>query len=331
MKPKKKRHIVFLILVVLVVTSIVYNIYDNGRFIVVEQDISISKLPKDFDGYRILQISDLHSQYFGDNQEELISAINSLEYDCIVFTGDMNKDIESDLPSSQAVIDLIEGIQKKDTMLWVDGNTGPFAIEALGGSHTGEVTSIGEQLEKKGVQILLSPVRIEKNGQNIWFVPELSKMDILMNYSSVPEDRFENSEQYEKVIAYGNSLQEWYEQLNNNGDVKIRINHFPMQANLSKEQWDSTGYLDYALSICGHYHGGQVRVPFYGALYIPSPTSGIHNGYFPNQKEVKGLNQIAGMQQYISAGLGASNSIAFLDFRIFDTPEINLITLHSIE
>ena len=104
-----------------------------------------------------------------------------------------------------------------------------------------------------------------------------------------------------------------------------------MQANLSKEQWDSTGYLDYALSICGHYHGGQVRVPFYGALYIPSPTSGIHNGYFPNQKEVKGLNQIAGMQQYISAGLGASNSIAFLDFRIFDTPEINLITLHSIE
>ena len=64
MKPKKKRHIVFLILVVLVVTSIVYNIYDNGRFIVVEQDISISKLPKDFDGYRILQISDLHSQYF---------------------------------------------------------------------------------------------------------------------------------------------------------------------------------------------------------------------------------------------------------------------------
>lgn len=251
MKTKKKRHIVFLILVLLVVTSIVYNIYDNGRFIVVEQDISISGLPKKFNGYRILQISDLHSRYFGENQEELISAINSLEYDCIVFTGDMNKDTESDLSNSQAVIDLIEGIQKKDTMLWVDGNTGPFAVEAFGGSCTGEVTSIGEELEKRGVQILLSPVRVEKNGQNIWFVPELSKMDILMNYSSIPEERFESLEQYKKVITYGNYLQEWYEQLNNNGDVKIRVNHFPMQANLSKEQWDSTGYLDYALSISG--------------------------------------------------------------------------------
>lgn len=331
MKTKKKRHIVFWILVLLVVASIVYNIYDNGRFIVVEQDIYIPGLPKDFDGYRILQISDLHSQYFGENQEELISAINSLEYECIVFTGDMNKDIESDLSDSQAVIDLIEGIQNKDMMLWVDGNTGPFAIEAIDGSYTGEVTSIGEELEERGVQILLSPVRVEKNGQNIWFVPELCKMDILMHYSSLSEDSFESPEQYEKVVAYGNSLQEWYEQLNNNGDVKIRVNHFPLQANLSKEQWDSTGYLDYALSISGHYHGGQIRLPFYGALYIPSPTSGIYNGYFPNQKEVKGLNQIADMQQYISAGLGASNSITFLDFRIFDTPEINLITLYCGE
>lgn len=330
MKAKKKRYVLFLIFVLLVAASIFYNIYDNGRFIIVEQGISISGLPKDFDGYRILQISDLHSRYFGKNQEKLISAINSLEYDCILFTGDMNTDIESSLPDSQAVIDLIEGIQNKDMMLWVDGNTGPFAIEAIGGSCTGEVTAIGEELEKRGVQILLSPVRIEKNGQNLWLVPELSKMDILMNYSSIPEDNFESPEQYKKVIAYGNSLQEWYEQLNNNGDVKIRVNHFPLQANLSKEQWDSTGYLDYALSISGHYHGGQIRLPFYGALYIPSPTSGIHNGYLPNQKEVKGLNQIADAQQYISAGLGASKSITFLAFRIFDTPEINLITLHSV-
>ena len=77
----------------------------------------------------------------------------------------------------------------------------------------------------------------------------------------------------------------------------------------------------------GHYHGGQLRLPFFGALYIPSPTSGIANGYFPKQNEVKGLNQIIDMQQYISAGLGSSASISFLDFRLFNTPEINLITL----
>ena len=87
--------------------------------------------------------------------------------------------------------------------------------------------------------------------------------------------------------------------------------------------------LKYAL----FYHGGRHLqkilniAPLIGALYIPSPTSGIKNGYFPKQNEVKGLNQIVDMQQYISAGLGASASISFLNFRLFNTPEINLITL----
>ncbi|MDY3998762.1 MAG: hypothetical protein SOY73_06660 [Blautia sp.] len=89
------------------------------------------------------------------------------------------------------------------------------------------------------------------------------------------------------------------------------------------------GYIDYDLSIAGHYHGGQLRLPFIGTLYIPSPTSGIINGYFPTQKDVKGLNQIQNMQQYISAGLDSSASISFLDFRLFNTPEINVIILQS--
>ena len=42
-----------------------------------------------------------------------------------------------------------------------------------------------------------------------------------------------------------------------------------------------------------------------------------------------GLNQIHNMQKYISAGLGSSASISFLDFRLFNTPEINVIILQS--
>jgi predicted MPP superfamily phosphohydrolase len=39
--------------------SIVYNIYDNQRFIVVQQKTAIDRLPESFDGFKILQISDL--------------------------------------------------------------------------------------------------------------------------------------------------------------------------------------------------------------------------------------------------------------------------------
>lgn len=271
----KKRVVALIVIILLAAAGVLNHVYDNNRFVIVEQNVIIDGLPEEF------------------------------------------------------VFDLLNGMENKDTVLWVDGNTGPFAIEIVNGSCAGKLTSIGNELEEVGVTVLLAPVEIKKENESIWFVPELSWADIQMNYLNAEDDMFENSEDYQNVISYGLELQKWYAQLNNNGDVKIRVNHFPIQANMTQEDWDALGYIDYDLSIAGHYHGGQLRLPFIGALYIPSPTSGIINGYFPTQKEVKGLNQIHNMQQYISAGLGSSASISFLDFRLFNTPEINIIILQS--
>lgn len=298
--------------VLLVVAVVLYTVCDNNRFIVTEQEIFLENLPEKFDGYRILQISDLHGKYFGAGQSKLLAAVNSLDYDCLLLTGDMNKYEDSDGDSSQAVLNLLKGLETEALILWVDGNTGPFAAEAMDGTYTGELTEIGQQLSALGVTVLLEPVEVCRDGASIWFVPELSLAEIEMNYSA--ED------------AYGQLLLSWYETLKGNGNVKIRVNHYPIQANLTEETWAALGYLDYDLSIAGHYHGGQIRLPFIGAFYIPCPTAGI-NGYFPKQSEVKGLNLILNMQQYISAGLGSSGSISFLDFRLFNTPEINVITL----
>ena len=67
----------------LIAFCVVWNIYDNQRFVVTEQTVTLDDLPNSFDGYRILQISDLHGKYFGENQLDLLSAINQLDYDCI--------------------------------------------------------------------------------------------------------------------------------------------------------------------------------------------------------------------------------------------------------
>lgn len=329
MKKRKKRYVILGVIFVLLTGVVLYNIYDNHRFVVTKQDIWLAELPEAFDGYQILQISDLHGENFGEHQEDLCAAINDIAYDCVVFTGDMNKYEESDPLSSQAILDLLNGLEHKNTALWVDGNTGPFTMEAVDGSYTGRLTEMGETIEQAGVEVLDAPVEITRDGTRIWFVPELCETEIQMNYLSIPEDQFQNPQDYQSIVSYGQSLQNWYEQLNHNGEVKIRVNHFPIQANLTQESWDALGYLDYHLSIAGHYHGGQIRLPLIGALYIPSPTSGLLNGYFPNQNEVKGLQKILDMQQYVSAGLGSSATIPFLDFRFFNTPEINLITLHT--
>ena len=110
--------------------------------------------------------------------------------------------------------------------------------------------------------------------------------------------------------------------------MKICLTHYPLGTNLSDEEWQGLGQLDYSLILAGHYHGGQFRIPGYGALYIPNPATG-HGGYFPDQKDVMGLNDVNGIPQYISAGLGASSSLRVFSFRIFNTPELNLITLRG--
>lgn len=328
----KFRYIPLCVLIFLVSATVIYTVWDNNRVIVEEQDIYLDNLPEEFDGYVILQISDLHSKYFGEKQECLISLINSLEFDCIMFTGDMNKNVEGEYTeTSKAFLELVENIENKKNMIWVDGNTDVPAILLVEGFSTGRLTPVGENLEQMGICVLTEPVAVEKNGQKIWFVPDMMvETSLTTMYEPATLNMMgisEKMDEYEEIVSYGETLKRWHEYFKNVDEVMIRIDHYPLQTNLTEDEWHSCGFPDYDLSISGHYHGGQIRLPFIGALYIPSPTSGVNNGYFPEQKEVKGLDKFLNTQQYISAGLGSSATIPFLDFRLFNTPEINLLTL----
>jgi predicted MPP superfamily phosphohydrolase len=127
--------------------------------------------------------------------------------------------------------------------------------------------------------------------------------------------------------AYDNAIAD-YEKINDNGEVKLVLNHYPFPTNLTDTQITAQQHLDYDLILAGHYHGGQIRLPIIGALYIPSYTTENNNGgLFPDQNDVKGMTYFGTTPQYISAGLGSSNVIPLLNFRLFNTPEINLITL----
>lgn len=86
--------------------------------------------------------------------------------------------------------------------------------------------------------------------------------------------------------------------------------------------------LGYDLILVGHYHGGQIRIPGYGAIFIPNIDG---RQWFPKQSEVRGLQQFNGYSQYITAGLGASSSLRWLEKRWFNPPEINVITLTSFD
>lgn len=72
------------------------------------------------------------------------------------------------------------------------------------------------------------------------------------------------------------------------------------------------------LSLCGDTHGGQVRLPFIGAVYAG-------NNWFPEMdgEFVDGLYEVNGNKIFVSSGLG-SNPI---NVRFWNRPEISVIKL----
>ncbi len=86
MRTKKKR---WLLSIIVVLVIFCFCWIQNNYLIVTHYTYENAKLPKDLEGYRIVQISDLHNASFGKENERLVSKIAELQPDMIVITGDV--------------------------------------------------------------------------------------------------------------------------------------------------------------------------------------------------------------------------------------------------
>lgn len=93
------------------------------------------------------------------------------------------------------------------------------------------------------------------------------------------------------------------------GETVILLAHEPDFA-------DEAAAYPVRLQLSGHSHGGQVRIPWLGAILTPKLS----------QKYVQGLYQIkeSGMQVYTTRGIGTT----ILPVRFCCRPEITVLTLH---
>jgi uncharacterized protein len=300
---------------------ILYIISDNNRIKIVKQEVIIDNLPKEIEGFTILQITDLHEKEFGKNQYRLIEKINSLSYDVIVFTGDMLK--SSDSTNYSPFYKLFEGLKNKDNALFVPGNTDRYSYYLNSDMpYTKSDFIIG--MERRGVKLLESIYTVEKGINKVYFT---NFEFLIQNSKSLKTD----------ISSSDNSIileQLHYEMTPSkhkaNTDILIGLTHYPVVDARLDHLMDNPEYKvkDYDLILAGHYHGGQFRIPFLGAVFIPE---GMYprGGLLPPQDRVKGLWEYRGIKQYVSAGLGSSDAIPSLNFRVFNTPEINLITLRG--
>ena len=110
-------------------------------------------------------------------------------------------------------------------------------------------------------------------------------------------------------------------------DIQVVLTHTPLSEEYvsdlvswtDKEDLFSMRYA--SLILAGHYNGGQWRLPFGGAIYVPEL------GWFPDGEQVQGLSYLNGIPQYISPGLGSDPHYEHQPGRIFNSPVITRITL----
>lgn len=249
----------------LIIVSFIY--YENNVIDETHVNIINKRLPKRFNGCKIVHISDLHSKSFGDKQRRLVDKIKSNKPDFIFITGDF---VDARNYNEEPCFDLIKGINNIAPIYYVIGNH-----EA----RSGRSEEFCNKLSKLGVKVLKDnylDVKIGEDRINIFGIFDTSiKVRDSMN-------KIETSLS-EKLNKIG-SIRE--------NEFRILLAHRP-------EYFKKYAEAGFDITFCGHAHGGQWRLPIVGGLMAPG------QGKFP--KYTSGLYMYNGRQLVISRGLGNSS------------------------
>ena len=232
----RKKRVLFVVVFVLVVL-IVWTLWGNTALEVNEYEVVSDRIPQDFEGFRIAQVSDLHNAEFGEGNEKLIQLLSQTDPDVIVITGDL---IDSRHTDIEIALDFARQAIKLAPVYYVSGNH-----EAR--VHEYEDLKIG--LAEAGVVILENQkVQITREGESITLMG-------IADPSFQEDYLFGDSESVARQAI---------EDLQNESDgYTILLSHRPELFDL---------YVDTGMDLVfsGHAHGGQFRLPFVGGLVAPN-------------------------------------------------------------
>lgn len=280
--------ILFIILVVLAII-----IVSNTLILTKDYTLSFENLPKSFDGYKIAQVSDLHSKEFLKENSFLVRQIDKESPDIVVFTGDMisTKDQNFDVFYSFA-----GKIAKKYKVYYIVGNHEQNLSEK-------RLDEFLKRLENIGIIVLdNNKVVISRGDESI----NLYGMWFNLRYYKDAND--------ERTTQYHFGLEQMEKVLGNceKDSFNILLTHNPLYF----ETYSNWG-ADVTLS--GHIHGGMIRVPFKGGLLSPEKE------FFPQYDA--GVFYDYGNSLVVNRGLGNGE----FPIRFLNCPEVSIIKLESLK
>lgn len=268
-KSKRKKRIIIWSCVLVVLAVLIFCAFYVG-LVVRHYTIKTDKL-NEGQNVRIVIIADLHSTYYGENQERLIRKIEKQNPDIIALVGDIIDDHESE----EGAKDFLEGIQGIAPAYYVIGNHEVW---------TCEYERMKEMVADYGHTVLTNESKtIEVNGIELC----ISGVDdpYVLKYSNDEDIR---SMQSEEELLYG------FEDINNSV-FNILLAHRP-------ELYSMYQKYDFDLVLSGHAHGGQIRIPGIVNGFF-APDQGFLPEYAGGRYEENGQTMI------VSRGLGFNSLV----------------------
>lgn len=243
---------------------------------VTRHEAEFESLPPEFDGLVVAHLSDLHLDRYGGRERRVLALLGEAKADLIAITGDFDLKDEERGPIRQFLLGL--------RML-----NPTFGVWAVLGTHdhrnSDDDEAVRPFLTNAGVALLVNEWgRIGKG------LDTLSVVGL--------DDPYTGRDNLGKALE------------------GLRRTPFALLLTHSPEIFFKADMARFDLVLAGHTHGGQVRLPWIGALWLPRGSEFYDAGWFSGQSA----------KMYVTRGIGTS----ILPIRFLCRPEIALITLKRV-
>ena len=268
-----RRFVIFLAAVQLL---LIYTwIVEPNWIEVTSHEAWFKNLPEEFNGLVVAHLSDLHIRKHGARERRVVARLAESKPGVIVITGDLTLE-ESDPATIRQFLTALRDLKPTFGIWAVLGNYDHWYPVAP------SKDAIRQFYNNAGVALLVNEGG--RIGRDLDTLSLIGVDDPFSGYANL-----------------GMSLR------------GMQRTPFAILLTHSPEVFMKADLIKFDLVLAGHTHGGQVRLPGIGALWLPAGSEPFESGWFYGQYA----------RMYVTRGIGTS----ILPFRLFCRPEIALITL----